>query len=193
MKFILAALITLMAAALWWHGGSLQQGREVSQTSPEPALDLEALDLDTVEQQQAAALQAALAWPNEPALTGPISRRPAFVSPVEWQVLNAVARQRPDSEQELTRMVNYLRFSKQLEAWQMPPETMTPDQHQQLGWQLLNAIPLRVIAQDLAPHHAQTLQMTLLETLVTDPSDRRQHLQEQAQRIGVTFDIHDNG
>ncbi|MFN3712086.1 MAG: hypothetical protein ACK4SX_00350 [Alcanivoracaceae bacterium] len=194
MKLTLSSILLVIALVVWWQWTPSPHSDAVATAGdPDVIFNPDNLDPLHVEQQQQESLRAAIATAGEPALTGKITRRPDFVSPFEWQVLKAVARERPDSDQELTRMVNYLRFSKQLESWQTPPDAMTTEQHQQLGWQLLAAIPDRVSQQDLAAHHAQQLQMMLLETLVSDDTERRQYLQREAGRIGVTFDIHSNG
>jgi hypothetical protein len=190
MKLTASSLLAVIALVVWWQWIATPHSDPVIAIGDtEFIFNPDDLDPLQVERQQQESLQAAIATAGDPALTGKITRRPDFVSPFEWQVLKAVASERPDGDQELTRMVNYLRFSKQLESWQAPPDGMTSEQHQQLGWQLLAALPDRVQHQDLAAHHAQQLQMQLLETLVPDDSKRRQYLQQEAGRIGVTFDI----
>tara|TARA_R100000322_G_scaffold170297_1_gene145074 strand:- start:5076 stop:5702 length:627 start_codon:yes stop_codon:yes gene_type:complete len=121
-------------------------------------------------------------------LSGPIQERPEFVSRIEWRVLNQVAEASPDKERELTRLVNHLRFSKQLEIWKNQangPEA----ERDALARQLLRDIPVRVYSRDLSPGRAQQLQAELVGSLYDDPQERRRRIAEEAERIGVSFDV----
>jgi hypothetical protein len=72
--------------------------------------------------QQAAAKVVAEHLDTAP-IVGPITSRPAFVSPMEWDMLQGVAGQQAVPAVALTRMVKTLRFSKQLE-WLPPPSEL---------------------------------------------------------------------
>ena len=153
--------------------------------------DLAALDPAWVEaQQHLAANEAARARPAHYEL---ILERPAYVSPVEWQVLKAVAAMQEDSARELTRLVHHLHFNKQLEQWQASlsgqDDAIGPAQRSQLAMQILDAIPARVTNQELDKGSAHRLQLALLADLVEDPDQRRLWAAEEAQRIGVTFSL----
>lgn len=146
---------------------------------------LEALTPAQVEEmQQQAALAAAEATGLAP-LHAPVTARPAYVSEVEWYILREVAAQGPDPEATLARLVNKLRFSKQVELWQQA----TGAQRRALAQQLLADIPSQVEQADLDRATAQQMQARLLDELVADPVERRTRLAEEAARIGVTFEI----
>lgn len=189
MRVALLSLVILIPAAglLWWT--SADEVVDITTQTPAELMDPEQMDPADIARQQEEAMQAALATDNKSAPAGPITQRPGYVSPLEWQILKSVAREHPDSEAELTRLVQYLRFSKQLESWQSPTQGMTEQQHEQLGWQLLTAIPHHVQQQNLSAHHAHEVQTLLLEHLIDDEAERRQYLRKEATRIGVTFDI----
>jgi hypothetical protein len=113
-------------------------------------------------------------------LTGRLTQRPDFVSPMEWQVLQGVARQQANSDQVLTRLVNNLRFNKQLTAWRSMPAT---SQRLQLAQLLLADIPVHVALQELTLDDAKKLQQQLLADIVPDPQQRRQRLEQEGKRL----------
>ena len=146
---------------------------------------LEALTAAQVERMQQQAAQAAADATGLPPLQGPVTARPAYVSEVEWYILREVAAQGPDPEATLARLVNKLRFSKQVELWQQA----TGAQRSALAQRLLADIPSQVEQGDLDRATAQQQQAQLLGELVSDPVQRRTRLAEEAARIGVTFEI----
>lgn len=158
--------------------------------APEQAVADSLADLDPqqVEVEQLAANQAALDEIGEDPYQGPVKERPAFVSPLEWQVLKTVASRHPDSEQELTRLVNHLRFAKQWDLWEAT-DTRDSARRQALAKQLLEEIPSRVRNQELDPAYAQQMQQSLLADLVPDVQERRRRAAEEAARIGVKFQV----
>lgn len=117
-----------------------------------------------------------------------IQQRPEYVSPAEWLILKNVAQQHPTPNIELTRMVNYLRFEKLLETWETSSD-LPNDKRSQLAEQLLASIPNRIKNGDFDLARAQELQSNLINALFDDPGERRQHLQQESARIGITFEI----
>ena len=186
---LMLAVIMLAATGWYYHEHRIKPDLLVND---DPAInfdDPEAIDPQQLEAEQLAAAEAALTLAGEPPLAGNITERPEFVSRIEWQILKGVAAARENSEEELLRLVNYLRFSKQLEWWQSQQPDPNHHQHIRVGWKLLNEIPERVEQQDLAVDQAQQLQVALLEVLEPDAGKRRHHLEREAARIGVTFRI----
>lgn len=123
-------------------------------------------------------------------LTGRITERPDFVSLLEWQVLQGVASRHAEPDRELTRLVNNLRFNKQLELWRsLPATTANTAQRQSLATRLLADIPERVSHQEMGLPEAQRLQLAMLQELLPDPEARRLRAEEEARRIGVVFSI----
>lgn len=135
--------------------------------------------------QQRRADQAALDATGVPALSAPLTSRPAYVSPVEWLVLTQVAAQSASPEKKLVRLVNKLRFTRQVALFQAHNGAVPAA----LAQQVLDDIPVQVEQMDLARAEAHQLQRALLATLEPDPLARRERLQAEAQRIGVVFDV----
>ena len=185
-RFFMIAAAMLGSMAFWWHSTSSSPTLVVE--PPLTEQEIATLDEASVEKMQQDAARAALDAVYARPLQGPVRQRPAFVSRVEWQILAAVAAQKPEPEQELTRLVNFLRFNKQMEWWQQGDE-LSATQRTDLGWHLLAELPERVHNGDLASSDAQQLQIALLNELEPDPDARRQRLQQEAGRIGVTFRI----
>lgn len=186
---LMFAVIMLAAAGWYYHDNGIKPDSLATDDATINFDDPAALDPQRVEAEQLIAADAALTLAGEPPLAGKITERPEFVSRIEWQILKGVAAAREDSERELLRLVNYLRFSKQLEWWQSQQPDPNHHRHISVGWKLLNEIPERVEQQDLATDQAQQLQVALLEVLEPDAGKRRHHLEREASRIGVTFRI----
>lgn len=150
-----------------------------------PTTDLAALPATpqaAVREQQDAA-RAAAAIAGQPPLRGPVTARPGFVSETEWQVLQAVARQKADHERELTRLVNSLRFNKQLELWRNAAALPQPAQRRVLGEQLLAELPEHVQQREMARPDAEKLQRELLAALEPDPAARQARITAEARRL----------
>ena len=186
---LMLAVIMLAATGWYYHDNRVKPDTLVTDDAAIDFDDPDTLDPQQLEAEQRAAADAALTLAGEPPLAGKLTERPEFVSHIEWQILKAVAATQQNSEQELLRLVNYLRFSKQLEWWQSQQPDQNHHRHIRIGWQLLNDIPERVEQQDLAADQAQQLQVALLEVLEPDAGKRRHHLEREAARIGVTFRI----
>ena len=186
---LMLAVIMLAATGWYYHDNRVKPDTLVTDDAAIDFDDPDTLDPQQLEAEQRAAADAALTLAGEPPLAGKLTERPEFVSRIEWQILKAVAATQQNSEQELLRLVNYLRFSKQLEWWQSQQPDQNHHRHIRIGWQLLNDIPERVEQQDLAADQAQQLQVALLEVLEPDAGKRRHHLEREAARIGVTFRI----
>lgn len=142
---------------------------------------------EAAKMQHQAAAAASQAVDMEP-LKEPVSERPDYVSPIEWTILQTVAEQSENPQAHLTRLVNKLRFSKQVELWEND-ETLNPQQKSALARQILNDIPGQVADNSLASENAQQLQTRILATLYSDPEKRQARAAEEAERIGVTFSL----
>lgn len=157
------------------------------------ATNINSKEAADIRQQQRQAEDAALASVGQQEFDAPPQTRPDFVSPLEWQVLQQVSGNHDKPDQELTRLVNRLRFAKLRELWEAQAETGNDEQRRQLGNQLLADLPSRVKNREMAPAQAQQLQATILETLIDDPQQRRQRAAEEARRLGITFEIESAG
>mgnify|MGYP006168077739 CR=1 FL=1 len=189
MKLLALAFSALLLIAAWYYQTNHDTASPLSSTLPQMDLDILSMPPEDIDAAQRDAANAALVAIDETELQGPVTTRPHYVSAIEWKILQGVAAEREDGDKELTRLVNFLRFSKQLEWWQQNLASDNLDLHQRVGKNLLDDIPHRVKQQDIAAADAQQLQVMLLEKLVADPQQRRLMLQREAQRIGLTFEI----
>lgn len=114
---------------------------------------------------------------------GPVRERPDYVSPLEWLMLQAVSRQHPNAEQELSRMVHFLRFNKQLERWEGLSAGDDPALKRNLAAALIADLPGRVQQGDVSASAARTLLMRLLPDAEPDAGLREARLGDTMGRI----------
>ncbi len=173
-----AAAWTLVVA-LAVVGCQKQEDREAAAV-PEAASDAAVARME-VGQREA---EAALASSSGDYRPGPVTERPDFVSRLEWQALQGVAAQHEDPARELTRLVNNLRFSKQLEQWRQSAASWGTSQRQVLAGELLQELPDHVGDEAIGVDEARRLQEELLGMLEPDPQQRVRRLGEEADRLG---------
>lgn len=194
---LLVALLAGAASFWWWSpGGPEAKDSTTDEVAANAASNGSAAltqqdseqyrQLAEQQEQAARALEGQL---GEPEFDGPISERPDFVSPMEWRVLKSVAAGKADSDRELTRLVNRIRFAKLREHWDELRGSSRTDQRHAIARQLLDDIPNRVDQQEMDVSQAQQLQQQLLADLISDPERRRQRAAEEARRIGITFEM----
>lgn len=201
--FALLALVgAAMAAVLWWwsHRDDAALGEQVAATAPAAQTDAAAVPQPAsltaapqpaglpnteaaMQAQQVAAAKVIEATPAMKPITGPVTERPEFVSEMEWAMLKGVAQQNPAPEAELTRLVNKLRFMKQLELWQSLEHSNDMAKRQQLAEQLLEDLPQRLANADLDKPEAQKLQASLLKDAVSDEQARKKRAETEARRL----------
>ena len=184
------AIVLLIAGVLFWlHDRIAGTSPAMAQAAPvavNSVADLQSLKPEQVEVMQKQATAAALDATGIEPLQGTVTQRPDYVSPVEWQVLKMVASQSDDRDAELTRLVNKLRFSKQVELWQAG---VSPSQQTALAQQVLVDIPGQVASGSLDRGAALQLQGSVLAQLYPDEGERLRHRAAEAEKIGVKFDI----
>jgi hypothetical protein len=194
MKWRLAAgaVVALLIGALW-------RAEDVPPTPSHPAVALTGAAPVTFAPPSAgtgdgstelAALKAELAsaamaidHAREPAPEGPVRTRPEYVSPMEWMVLQGVANQHANAEGELSRMVHFLRFNKQLERWEGLNAGGDPALRQALASALVTDLPTRVRQGDLSASDARALLMRLLPDAEPDAGRREARLGETMARV----------
>ena len=93
-------------------------------------------------------------------VNGSVTKRPDFVSELEWQVLQNTARKRSGKNDiELTRLVNKLLFAKKWEAWLASKgDTM---RRKTLATRLTAMIPEQVRSRSLDPAEAKKIEAEL--------------------------------
>lgn len=198
-RTVLAVIILLLAAGACWLVLSPNQQTSPSiseheaytpstQQAPTTIPPVEQWTSELVNDFQLKAMAAVMDTIGQPEFADRIETRPEFVSPAEWLILQSIAQQHDHPQQEFTRMINFLRFSKLMEIWEDSDQLPTT-QRSAVAEQLLLNIPDRVTAGDLGLIDAQQMQATLINTLTVDSESRRQRLSEENARIGVTFEI----
>lgn len=195
-RFALAVLATALLASatvvVWRQQAVPLSSNESAEPASAPGSAASG-PANTVDAEQTAAVNALAQQVGSPPLSGPVTQRPDFVSPLEWQVLQGVAREHAQPERELTRLVNSLRFNKELELWRSGSMPAGSAQAMALEKQLLQEIPARVAEQEMGLAEAQQLQQALLKDLVPDSEARHRRAEEEAGRLGVTFSIQETG
>lgn len=180
-KWLVAFLVVSAAGAAWWawHSSTRASGDESgsgafpwSRAEPSGASSNKPLSAD---QGQALIKQTA-----EPIR---IDQRPSFLSEEEWGALREALREDPNREQEMVRILEYLRFQKQFEAWQALKNSPDAAQRQALAAELMDQIPQRLEKRELGAGEAQMLQTILIEDMVADPQARQARLAQERQRL----------
>lgn len=140
-------------------------------------------DAQQVAAQQLEAASAAAKEVGAQPLTGRVAQRPPFVSIVEWSMLQSVAERSPNPDQTLTRLVNNLRFMKQLDLWRSLAQSTDTAQRKSVAEYLLKDLPERVKNGDMDLAGAKQLQGELLVDVVANPEERARRAELEAQRL----------
>jgi hypothetical protein len=184
-----------VVAAVWWTRQP-QASDRVQDVTPGTSTALQAsaqIEADKMANSpEAAAMvaqqkEAAKVLENQPdmkPIIGPVKERPPYVSQMEWAMLQGVAQQQTDPDKELTRMVNFLRFTKQMELWEAMPKTPeNAAKRQALAAQLVDDLPSRVTTGELDLKDAQGKLTAFLAEAVSDPNVRRQREETESKRL----------
>lgn len=209
-KWIVVGGVVVLAlgAAAYWFMGSDEGGEPARVTdaassapsaAPQPSVPLTefANPNPTVEEaqraidQQKEAAKVIEAKPDMKPLVGPITERPDFVSPMEWAMLQGVVQQHAQPDKELTRMVNFLRFMKQMEAYEaLPKVAENAAKRQVLAAQLVEDLPNRVRGGDLEIKDAQARLAEWLPEAIPDPQQRQQRAEKIGQMMAEAADTY---
>jgi hypothetical protein len=119
---------------------------------------------------------------------GAVNERPSYLSVIEWEMLKGVAQQSDNPTQSLTRLVNSVRFTKQLELWQDMPKDAAPKQRHALAKQLLEELPERLTQGDYDFTGAKRLHDQLLPDAEPDAARRMALSGKVLQRLQVIND-----
>ncbi|MFY9479538.1 MAG: hypothetical protein WAQ08_18010 [Aquabacterium sp.] len=187
-----AVAVAAMAAAWWTHSSPPETTwQEKPDTAAGQAASTQAvaaqpqgLQLTEVMAGQSEAAKALATQPAVKPIDGPVTERPAFVSPMEWMVLKGTVSQHPHPERELTRMVNFLRFTKQMELLETLPRTAdVQPRRQALANELLADLPQRLLNDEMPMKDLRETQAMLLQDAEPDPERRQARAQIEARRL----------
>ena len=148
--------------------------------------DLAAMTPDQLLEMQSVALSAVRDTAGDAGELKSLDSRPDFVWPAEWLMLRAVAGRNAEPEQELLRLVNLLRFNKQLEALEIASDER---EKEQLSEAVLSRIPQRIENQEMSVEKAQRIQLRIISAMYEDEDRIRSRAAEEARRIGSEFNI----
>jgi hypothetical protein len=128
---------------------------------------------------------------KEPAIKpaeGSVSERPSYLSMIEWEMLKGVAQQSDNPTQTLTRLVNSVRYTKQLELWQDLPKDASPEKRHVLAKQLLDELADRMSQGDYDFQGAKRLHDQLLADAEPDAARRKALSTRLLQRLQAIHD-----
>ena len=148
--------------------------------------ELSKMDAQDIIKMQMVAETAAIAAVELEPVVAPLTERPEYVSSPEWIILNGVASRHETPDLELVRLVNLLRFNKQMEALNKATDDSV---RIKLAEAILRQMPDRVSNKEMSIEKAQSIQLSLINTLYTDPEQVRERAAEEAERIGEQFQI----
>ncbi|MFP6845012.1 MAG: hypothetical protein VB958_07335 [Thalassolituus sp.] len=148
--------------------------------------ELSKMDAQDIIKMQMVAETAAIAAVELEPVVAPLTERPEYVSSPEWIILNGVASRHETPDLELVRLVNLLRFNKQMEALNKATDDSV---RIKLAEAILRQMPDRVSNKEMSIEKAQSIQLSLINTLYTDPEQVRERAAEEAERIGAQFQI----
>jgi hypothetical protein len=199
--------MVVVVAAIWWArhsqesdrvqdaspvtAPSTQQGSGAANGSPANDNPANLAPDQMLVAQQAEAAKAIEAQPDMKPIVGPVKERPAYVSLMEWAMLQGVSQQQADPDKELTRMVNFLRFTKQMEL--LESLAKTPEnaaKRQVLATQLVNDLPTRVANGEFELKDAQARLTGFLADAVSDPNMRRQREEAEGKRLLAASEVY---
>lgn len=117
------------------------------------------IDIDAIRSHQKTALEAAItAKPVDDSL----SERPAFVSQIEWNVLNEVSAIHAGKNDILPDLLNKLLFFKKREIWQtLSSEKSNDTARQKLATELLEMLPDQVENRSISSEFAAGMEQAL--------------------------------
>lgn len=152
--------------------GSAAISSPVSDGFQRDATAEEKSEIASIKAQQAQASAAMESQPTpEPVAAAPMTR-PDYISDMEWTMLQGVANQAKDPQAELTRLVNSLRFNKQLEMWQDLPADADPGKRATLARALLDDLPERVKMGNFGLNDAKGMADQMIKDV--EPNEARQ-------------------
>lgn len=106
--------------------------------------------------------------------------RPADIDPTEWHRLVDALRLHPQRDQELKRMIGYMRFARDVDQWRALDNQPNARERAQIGQRILNALPERLANREVSGPEALMLQAAVYADLI--PDDVQRTIAENAAR-----------
>jgi hypothetical protein len=197
---VAGTVAAVAAAAMWWsRSPNPEDAGRVTAVVPaasqamaqEPAsstMTAAQIEADT-KVLQARQQEAAKELEKQPGLkpiVGPITERPSFVSVMEWQMLKGVSQQAGDPDRELTRLVNFLRFNKQLELWEGLSQSPDKARRKELAEQLVAELPTRITNGEMDLTEAKRILTGLLDDAEPNAQARAKRAAAETARLAST-------
>ncbi len=151
-------IVMLIAGAIIITGFLYRYYRNTEESAP--AMQSPVFNMSEKEVIDGQKVAAVAAIPGK-TVSGTVTERPDYVSEMEWQVLQNVARQNPDVK--LTDLVNKMLFIKKKQAWLDAGENT--DQRRQLARQLLDMIPQQLTIEAIDAKTAKEMEAELKDDL----------------------------
>lgn len=107
--------------------------------------------------------------------------RPADISPQDWRQLVDSVRNHPQHDQELQRLLGYLRFKRDMDRWEALKDQPNALERAQVGQRILDALPVRFANQEVTEAEALTLQSAIYADMIPDAA-QRQPIEEAARQ-----------
>ncbi len=174
-----------VASEIW---GNNKEAKTIPVLTSAP-FNIEKLSESVVREQQIKAFNAVSLQLGGADIEPPVSSRPEFISPLEWEILRRVSGNEENPEKSLANYINHVRFAKQEELWEQLSDAEDVGKRHAMAEQLLMNIPNRVKNNNMSVQQAQRLQVTLLRDLIDNPDKLRSRVSEEADKIGVTFKV----
>jgi hypothetical protein len=146
-------------------GGAYYASRTHS-ASPPPVANVSYSGMLEIDPPGAAPLSVTQSGTHEP-------QRPADIDAIEWQKMVDGLHNHPQRDQELKRMVGYLRFKRDLDRWTAMKDQPNALERAQVGQKILDALPVRFANQDVTAPEALTLQAAIYADMIPDEAQRR--------------------
>lgn len=205
MKWVAVAgtVAVVAAAAMWWSRSPNPEdaGRVTSalpaasqaMVAQEPAsstMTAAQIEAETkvMQERQQEAVKELEKQPGLKPIVGPVKDRPSFVSALEWQMLKGVSQQAGDPDRELTRLVNFLRFNKQLELWEGLSQSPDKARRKELAEQLIGELPVRITNGEMDLTEAKRILTGLLNDAEPDAQARGKRAAAETGRLAATAD-----
>jgi hypothetical protein len=99
--------------------------------------------------------------------------RPADIDPKEWLQLVDAVHNHPQRDQELQRLIGYLRFKRDMDKWTALKDKPNALERAQVGQRILDALPVRFANQEITGPEALLLQAAIYADMIPDEVQRK--------------------